>query len=66
MLAPRVIQDCGREKPLAMGEDYDLPDVVASALVATGVAQRVRRAPENAMVPGAPETKRQPPRGERR
>jgi hypothetical protein len=34
----RVMQDAGRERPLARGERYDLPDPVAQALIATGAA----------------------------
>ena len=38
MRAYRVMQDAGRERPLNVDEVYDLPDVLAHAFIATGVA----------------------------
>lgn len=56
MLAQRVMQEAGQERPLTAGCVYDLPDVVGAALIATGVAclepHDVR---EVAAVGGAPE-----------
>lgn len=40
MRAPRVLQDAGQETPLNVDQVYDLPDVIAGALIATGVAMR--------------------------
>ena len=34
----RTLQDAGREKPLSVGEAYDLPEFVAQSLIATGAA----------------------------
>jgi hypothetical protein len=34
----RTLQDAGREQPLSVGEDYDLSDLVAQSLIATGAA----------------------------
>lgn len=41
MVAARVLQEAGRERPLSRGEAYDLADPVAAALIATGVATAV-------------------------
>jgi len=51
MVAPRTLwQDAGRERVLNVGDVVDLPDGVAEALLAQGVARRyppkARRAPE--------------------
>ena len=40
MRIPRRWQDAGREIDLGFGYTYDLPDNIASALVATGAAVR--------------------------
>ena len=42
MRAFRVMQDAGRELPLHVDRVYDLSDVVAAALIATGAAEPVR------------------------
>lgn len=39
MTRPRVFQDAGAEVQLDAGQVYDLPAVVAHALVATGAAK---------------------------
>lgn len=62
MLIPRVMQDAGRELQLHVGKVYELPTVVAQALVATGAAERVEtarvvKAPENTAT-APPETRR--------
>ena len=49
MRLARVWQDGGRERPLDVGQTYDLPDVVANALIATGAA--VRSDEGNVLVP---------------
>ena len=41
MILAREWQDSGRAQQLDVGQDYDLPDVVGSALVAEGAAQRL-------------------------
>lgn len=53
MTRQRVLQDAGRERPLVVGVEYELPDPVAQSLVASGAAEAVveeeraaRRAPE--------------------
>lgn len=56
MRAMRVLQDAGRERPLNVGEVYDLPDIIALAFIATGVAER-HDARETADLAGAPERK---------
>lgn len=56
MTRQRVIQDAGQERPLVIGGEYDLSDVIASAFIATGAAERVR-AIEMAAVAVAPENK---------
>lgn len=38
MLRARALQDAGVERPLSVGEVYDLPAGVAGALIATGAA----------------------------
>lgn len=45
----REFQDAGDLRLLIVGEAYDLPDVVACALIATGAASRVLAAPERAV-----------------
>jgi len=34
----RIWQDAGMERPLEVGQAYDLPDVVAESLIVTGAA----------------------------
>jgi hypothetical protein len=48
MRAARAWQDAGHERPLSLGEEYDLPAPVAETLIADGVAEAVssRRPPE--------------------
>lgn len=46
---PREFQDVGALRMLIVGEVYDLSDVVACALIATGAASRVLAAPERAV-----------------
>jgi hypothetical protein len=41
MLVSRHYQDVGRERPLDRGLEYELPIVVADALIATGAAVEV-------------------------
>lgn len=55
LLYPREYQDAGALRTLMPGE-YDLPEIVACALMASGVAVRVMAAPERAVV-GPRETK---------
>lgn len=57
MLIARYWQDAGIERPLSVGESYDLPDGVAAALIATGAAIRPLVAPERVAAMGAPERK---------
>ena len=44
MLRPRTWRDAGAERQLNIGETYDLPTVVAQALIATGAAERAENA----------------------
>lgn len=41
MTIPRTWQNAGREEQLRLGERYDLPEPVATALIATGAAVAV-------------------------
>lgn len=41
MTIPRTWQNAGREEQLQVGAQYDLPEAVAAALIATGVATAV-------------------------
>lgn len=38
MVAACDLQECGRERPLSIGHDYDIADVVAQQLIANGTA----------------------------
>lgn len=38
MIRPRRLQDAGADRPLDIGRSYDLPDIVAQSLIATGAA----------------------------
>lgn len=57
MTRPRLWQNAGREEYLIVGVEYDLPEAVAAAFVATGSAERVQphEVREVAALPGAPE-----------
>lgn len=56
-------QDAGRQRPLSVGESYELPDAVAVDLVAMGLAVMPDQAYETKPDPVMLETK---PRGARR
>jgi hypothetical protein len=67
MLRQRMLQQAGAERPLLLQETYELPDVVATSLIATGAAVGVDEAvpaaasePSDA-VPGA--ASERPPEG---
>lgn len=61
MTRPRMFQDAGAERRLDAGQCYELPDVVATALVATGAAIRVQLDAE----PAAPwQDDMRPPEGQ--
>lgn len=45
---PRSYQDAGSVRQLNVGQVYDLPDVVALSLVATGAAKPAAGAPQRA------------------
>jgi hypothetical protein len=53
ILRARSLQDAGAERPLRVGEAYDLPDVVAVALIANQSAVLI----DNKAVMAAPENK---------
>lgn len=70
MLIARSLQEAGCERPLSADREYDLSEVVAISLVATGAAKAVRPvedpsadvctaavAPPEGRLLGAPETK---------
>lgn len=40
MVVAREWQDAGQQRPLSVGQVYDLPEGVAVALIATGAAAR--------------------------
>lgn len=59
MLAARFLQHAGAERPLSIGEVYELPDVVARALLEAGDAELVPVGPsETKPDPVVLETKR--------
>jgi len=59
MLAARFLQDAGAERPLSIGEVYELPDLVARRLLEAGEAEAVAPSPdEQKPEPVAIETKR--------
>lgn len=62
MRVARDWQHAGRERPLSVGVEYDLPDGVALSLIAEGDADAVVSV-ETASLVGAPENKA---RGRRR
>lgn len=41
MTRQRAWQHAGREQVLSIGQEYDLPEAIAAALLATGAAERV-------------------------
>jgi hypothetical protein len=55
MIRPRRFMDAGLERPLDAGASYDLADVVARSLIATGAAVADADAEAAAVAP--PETK---------
>lgn len=55
MRRSRVWQDAGTEVQLDFGRQYELPDLVAAALIASGAAVRLD-APEIAAMLHVPET----------
>lgn len=50
---PRVMQDAGRVRPLAVGQECDVPEVLAQQWIATGKADAI----EVAATGAAPENK---------
>lgn len=60
MIRRRLLMDAGFERPLDVDQVYELPDVVARALIATGAAVVIEvtaAAPPETKPMRAPETK---------
>lgn len=58
MRVAQTWQHAGSERPLNVGVEYDLPDLVAAELLRGGAAVAVRRAPETKPAAMPLETKR--------
>lgn len=55
MLRARVLSDAGIERPLDLGQEYDLPQIVAESLIATGAAEESEDVFEESREAVAPE-----------
>jgi hypothetical protein len=58
MIAARILQEAGRERPLSVGVEYDAAEGVALDLIASGAATRGGLAPPETKPDAPPETKR--------